>query len=168
MIAIETFRLSKVTKVVMGCLVASVSVATTQSVISYHQATQSAEEAYDDSVAVEVIEMSLELFNCVLSSIRQSTRAGGHVLQNFATMGTWVLVTGLLAQLHNTSRQSEALGEVTAASTPSSGRVNVDKAVRGFGVLSVALSSQALTLLALLLDDLSSEVKEVCTARVKE
>ena len=154
------------TKVVMGCLVASVSVAATQSVIGFHQAqtaqqsdSEAAAGCYDDSLAVEVIEMSLELFNCILSSIRQSTRAGGHMLQNFATMGTWVLATGLLAQLHNTSRQSEA-GE---ASVPSvgGGRINVTKAVRGFGVLSVALSSQALTLVALLLDDLSSEVKEV-------
>ena len=83
-------------------------------------------------------------------------------------MGTWVLVTGLVVQLHNTTRQSEGSASAAGDQPPPSAasgnpprHVDVAKAVRGFGVLSVALASQALTLMAILLDDLSSEIKEV-------
>ena len=85
-------------------------------------------------------------------------------------MGTFMLTSGLLIQFRQTSRQSseeeeEGGGVVEKASEPEdvTPLINVDKAVRGFGVLGVALSSQALTLVALLLEDLSSEVKEVST-----
>lgn len=41
----------------------------------------------------------------------------------------------------------------------SSGRINLTKAQQGFGVLSVALGSQALNLTSILLEDLASEVR---------
>ena len=86
-------------------------------------------------------------------------------------MGTFMLTSGLLIQFRQTSRQSseeeeeEEGGVIEKCSEPEevTPLINVDKAVRGFGVLGVALSSQALTLVALLLEDLSSEVKEVST-----
>ena len=37
--------------------------------------------------AVEIVEKSLELFSTLVSSVRQSTRAGGHILQNITMMG---------------------------------------------------------------------------------
>jgi hypothetical protein len=33
------------------------------------------------------VEKSLELFNTFVATIRQSTRAGGHILQNVTMMG---------------------------------------------------------------------------------
>ena len=43
-----------------------------------------------DMQSAEIIEKSLELLNSMLSLVRESTRAGGHVLQNFTTMAAWV------------------------------------------------------------------------------
>jgi hypothetical protein len=37
--------------------------------------------------AVEIVEKSLELFSTLVSTVRQSTRAGGHILQNITMMG---------------------------------------------------------------------------------
>ena len=70
---------------VLGCLVASVSVASSP-MISDEMET----------VSIEIVENSLELFNTILTTIRQSTRAGGHVLQNYIMMGAWVLTSGNL------------------------------------------------------------------------
>ncbi len=105
-------RITKVSKIVMGCMLASVSVATTQSILSLGTNLNSsgASTAFEkngedvDASATEIIEKSLELFNAVVSLLRESTRAGGHVLQNFMTMGAWVLTTGLMVQLNNTSQ----------------------------------------------------------------
>ncbi len=44
-------------------------------------------------------------------------------------------------------------------SSENTGRINLTKAQQGFGVLSVALGSQALTLTSLLLEDLSTEIR---------
>ena len=44
-------------------------------------------------------------------------------------------------------------------SCENAGRINLTKAQQGFGVLSVALGSQALTLTSMLLEDLSSEIR---------
>ena len=157
-------RLVNVTKLVMGCLVASVSVATTQSILAHSSSDKTVarqisgkEEENQEACAVEITEMSLELFNSILSTIRQSTRAGGHILQNFTTMGTWVLTTGLLIQLTNTTHDKQSGEDKSGGDF--NGRISLSKAQQGFGVLSVALGSQALTLIALLLDDLSSETR---------
>ena len=112
--------------------------------------------------SVEIIEKSLELLNSMLSLVRESTRAGGHVLQNFTTMSAWVLVTGMIVQFTNTSAvaANERKDSGSGRKESSSPRVNLAKAQQGFGVLSVALASQALTLTAALLDDLTSEVAD--------
>ena len=44
----------------------------------------------------------MELFNTILAIVRQSTRAGGHILQNYIMMGAWVLTKGLLLQIDST------------------------------------------------------------------
>ena len=102
--------------------------------------------------SVEIIEKSLELLNSMLSLVRESTRAGGHVLQNFTTMSAWVLVTGMIVQFTNTSavaanekKESGNGGARKEASSSSSSRVNLAKAQQGFGVLSVALASQVMS-----------------------
>ncbi len=115
-------RIAKLCKVIMGCLLASVSVATTQSILSLNTnlntsssssssqpgvTGSSSKDQELDLYAIEIIEKSLELFNSTLSLLRESTRAGGHILQNFTVMGAWVLTTGLLVQLTNTSQVTE-------------------------------------------------------------
>ncbi len=42
---------------------------------------------FQDVSAVEIVEKSLELFSILVSTVRQSTRAGGHILQNITMMG---------------------------------------------------------------------------------
>ena len=74
--------------IILGCLVASVSVASSP---------VTSDEI--ETISIEIVENSLELFNTILTTIRQSTRAGGHVLQNYIMMGAWVLTSGLLVQL---------------------------------------------------------------------
>ena len=73
----------------LGCLVASVSVASSP---------VTSDEI--ETISIEIVENSLELFNTILTTIRQSTRAGGHVLQNYIMMGAWVLTSGLLGTIH--------------------------------------------------------------------
>ena len=107
-------------------------------------------------MAIEIVENSLELFNTILTTIRQSTRAGGHVLQNFIMMGAWVLTSGLLVQLASASGASEK-PRVPLAELMSHG-LNLNKVQQRFNVLSVALASEALTLTSLLLEDLSAEI----------
>lgn len=93
----------------MGCLVASVSVSASQSIIrsvtiefcsffglnftssfDFSQApsgsTPSLQDDYD-SLGVEIVEKSLELFNTIQKLMIKSTRAGGHISQNMAMMG---------------------------------------------------------------------------------
>ena len=241
-------RLTRLAKIVMGCLVASVSVATSQSIydlgeanLSFHAAGQSSDtregkgnsnvsfaststsssqqnnltacfrklssqssggsatalpttavqlrQSQLHGYAIEIVEKSLELFNTILAIVRQSTRAGGHILQNFMMMGAWVLVKGLLVQINNTCQVADKKYEVTTVASctkdkPSKssdpvhdeiqqevsdqqkntclflqGAMDLSKAKHGFSVLSVALGSQALTLTSMLFDDLSSEIK---------
>ena len=136
--------LQKVAKIVMGCLVASVSVASSP---------LNTDEM--ESASIEIVENSLELFNTILTTIRQSTRAGGHILQNYIMMGAWVLTSGLLVQLAAASEPN------TKIKTPIidllSHGLNLNKVQQRFNVLSVALASEALTLTSLLLEDLNSE-----------
>ena len=136
--------LQKVAKIVMGCLVASVSVASSP---------LNSDEM--ESASIEIVENSLELFNTILTTIRQSTRAGGHILQNYIMMGAWVLTSGLLVQL------AAASDPTTKIKRPIldllSHGLNLNKVQQRFNVLSVALASEALTLTSLLLEDLNSE-----------
>ena len=132
----------------LGCLVASVSVASSP---------VTSDEI--ESISIEIVENSLELFNTILTTIRQSTRAGGHVLQNYIMMGAWVLTSGLLVQLASAMETSPTTTKprLPLADLMSHG-LNLNKVQQRFNVLSVALASEALTLTSLLLEDLSSEM----------
>ena len=168
-------RLSNLVKVIMGCLLASVSVATSQSILGLNTNLNGVKEDENDLHAVEIIEKSLDLFNSTVALIRDSTRAGGHILQNFTTMGAWVLTTGILVQLTHTSQAAEKKQQDAGAPATASfknkdtTKINLIKAQQGFGVLSVALGSQALTLVASMIDDLAAEsvdeAKEAAAAK---
>ena len=136
--------LQKVAKIVMGCLVASVSVASSP---------LNSDEM--ESASIEIVENSLELFNTILTTIRQSTRAGGHILQNYIMMGAWVLTSGLLVQLAAASDPTAKIKRPIVDLL--SHGLNLNKVQQRFNVLSVALASEALTLTSLLLEDLNSE-----------
>ena len=180
----------------MGCLIASVSVATAQNLNEIAEnstqlqtsqsmnvrkissqsnsgtassATNLRKECQLDVYASDIVEKSLDLFNTILASIRQSTRAGGHILQNFTMIGAWVLIKGLHLQTDNTALLSEQKKRREVSSNYESSHQITDnnqsknelfKSRQGFSVLSVALSSQALTLAALLIEDLSSEIRD--------
>ena len=140
-------RLNDTTKIVMACLVASVSVA-----------SMPINSDEMESVSVEIVENSLELFNTILSTIRQSTRAGGHILQNYITMGAWVLTSGLLVQLASASAVDISSSKRINLNDLLSHGLNLNKVQERFNVLSVALASEALTLSSLLVEDLSTEI----------
>lgn len=58
----------------------------------------SKEEDYD-SLAATVVEKALHMFTYVGTTVKNSTRAGGHVYQNLILAGAWVLLSGLQTQL---------------------------------------------------------------------
>ena len=84
-------------------------------------------------------------------------------------IGAWVLIKGLHLQTDNTALLSEQKKRKEVSSNYESSHQTTDnnqsknelfKSRQGFSVLSVALSSQALTLAALLIEDLSSEIRD--------
>ena len=138
----------------MGCLVASVSVASSP---------LNSDEM--ESASIEIVENSLELFNTILTTIRQSTRAGGHILQNYIMMGAWVLTSGLLVQL---AAASDPNTKIKNKIDLLSHGLNLNKVQQRFNVLSVALASEALTLTSLLLEDLNSETTSKTAEKQEE
>lgn len=52
-----------------------------------------------DTLAVTLVEKALHMFTYVGDTIKNSTRAGGHVYQNLVLAGAWVLLSGLQTQL---------------------------------------------------------------------
>ena len=144
-------RLNETTKIVMACLVASVSVASMPGGILSDEM---------ESVSVEIVENSLELFNTILSTIRQSTRAGGPLVQNYIMMGAWVLTSGLLVQLASASAVDISSKRINLNDLLSHG-LNLNKVQERFNVLSVALASEALTLSSLLVEDLATEIVDM-------
>ncbi|BES93671.1 calmodulin Hypothetical protein [Nesidiocoris tenuis] len=170
-------RLEKLTTISMSCLYVALSTATAFSIHGVSSAVSpkapsqtqqaSAKTADEDSnletLATTVVDQSLEIFNHVLNTIKTSTRAGGNVAQNFTLIGAWLLMSGLQGQLTASSQvPSEKQGKEDKGKSPSksrdgSSRVNLMKVQQGFGVLSVALASHALNLMASLLNDAQYE-----------
>ncbi|CAH1990557.1 unnamed protein product [Acanthoscelides obtectus] len=122
--------------------------------------------------AVTLVEEVLELYGNIGATIKGSTRAGGHVYQNYLLAGAWVLISGLQAHLAATtsatsekpphSRDREEKGRSPCKGRESqsagSGRSGLQKFQQSFGVLSVALATRALGLLSELFEDLHLEV----------
>ncbi|XP_012287187.1 E3 ubiquitin-protein ligase UBR4 isoform X2 [Orussus abietinus] len=172
-------KLEKLSLLTMSCLYCSIANATASSIVGItnavspkcstnttgsaqgNQSNKSTEEEYD-TLAITVVEKSLEIFGLVSNIIKNSTRAGGHILQNHLLIGVWLLVAGLQAQLSVSSFSTTDKGKEDKGKSPSkardgTGRINLMKVQQGFGVLSVALASHALTLMSALLKDVSVE-----------
>ncbi|XP_046612558.1 E3 ubiquitin-protein ligase UBR4 isoform X2 [Neodiprion virginianus] len=172
-------KLEKLSLLTMSCLYCSIANATASSIVGItnavspkcstntsanqqgSQSGKSTEEEYD-ALAITVVEKSLEIFGIVSNVIKYSTRAGGHILQNHLLIGVWLLVAGLQAQLSVSSLSTADKGKEEKGKSPSksrdgTGRINLMKVQQGFGVLSVALASHALTLMSALLEDVSVE-----------
>ncbi|XP_066587252.1 E3 ubiquitin-protein ligase UBR4 [Prorops nasuta] len=178
-------KLEKLSLLTMSCLYCSIANATASSIVGITntvspkcstnataanpQSTQNAKNAEEeyDALAITVVEKSLEIFGIVSNVIKNSTRAGGHILQNHLLIGVWLLVAGLQAQLSVSSFSAADKGKEEKGKSPSkardgTGRINLMKvelfsSQQGFGVLSVALASHALTLMSALLEDVSVE-----------
>lgn len=185
-------KLEKLSLLTMSCLYCSIANATASSIVgvsnavspkcstnaannstshqgaNHGQIGKSTEEDYD-SLAITVVERSLEIFGLVSNIIKHSTRAGGHILQNHLLIGVWLLVAGLQAQLTvssfssssssggTTDKTKEEKGKSPSKARDGTSRINLMKVQQGFGVLSVALASHALTLMSALLEDVSVE-----------
>ncbi|PSN46385.1 Protein purity of essence [Blattella germanica] len=169
-------KLEKLCVLTMSCLYCAVSNATASSLLGISSAispkctgtaagatsAKGDDEGGADNHAITVVEKALEIFSLVSGVIKTSTRAGGHILQNHLLIGVWVLITGLQTQLSASSFLAADKGKDDKGKSPNklregSSRINLMKVQQGFGVLSVALASQALTMMSALLDDLQVE-----------
>ncbi|XP_008551349.1 E3 ubiquitin-protein ligase UBR4 isoform X1 [Microplitis demolitor] len=172
-------KLEKLSLLTMSCLYCSIANATAASIVGVsnavspkcntnssgtqnNQGGRTTEEDYD-SLAITVVEKSLEIFGLVSNIIKSSTRAGGQILQNHYLIGVWLLVAGLQAQLtvssfsNVTDKNKEEKGKSPSKVRDGTSRINLMKVQQGFGVLSVALASHALLLMSALLEDVSVE-----------
>ncbi|KAK3907858.1 E3 ubiquitin-protein ligase UBR4, partial [Frankliniella fusca] len=170
-------KLEKLSTLTTSCLYAAVCVATASCVLGITAAGQQKctggnsaaskveEDSLADSLSITVVEKALDMFNLASTAIKNSSKAGGHIHQNHLLIGVWVLITGLQTQL---SASSSLVPEKSGSSkddkgkSPSkvregSNRINLMKVQQGFGVLSVALTSRALTMMSTLLEDLQIE-----------
>ncbi|XP_074029001.1 E3 ubiquitin-protein ligase-like protein poe [Leptinotarsa decemlineata] len=147
------------------------AVLTTSSVISpkcSNQQPQAGLKEDDlDSNAVALVEEALNMYTYIGNTIKSSTRAGGHVYQNYLLAGAWVLISGLQTHLtasttseknpHLRERDEKGRSPCKSRDT-NSARSGLQKFQQSFGVLSVALATKALNLLSELFEDLHLEV----------
>ncbi|KAJ8682718.1 hypothetical protein QAD02_018510 [Eretmocerus hayati] len=71
--------------------------------------------------------------------------------------GSWVASSIICQQFNVTDKSKEEKGKSPSKARDGTGRINLMKVQQGFGVLSVALASHALTLMGALLEDVSVE-----------
>ncbi|XP_039287887.1 protein purity of essence [Nilaparvata lugens] len=182
-------RLEKLNTLTMSCLYAALSTATAFSILGVSSAAppktgtnvnnlatgnaagakpSSEEEGSAEGLAISVVEKALDVFNLVSNVIKNSTRAGGQILQNHLAIGVWLLVSGLQLQLTQSSVipadktiKEDKPGKSPSKSREGSSRINLMKVQQGFGVLSVALAQRALTMMSSLLDDLHLESSQM-------
>ncbi|GIY36069.1 e3 ubiquitin-protein ligase UBR4 [Caerostris darwini] len=170
-------RIRKVMKITLSCLYASITVATANSILGLSSSPQlkgtNAKDDENENCSVSIVETSLEIYNTIAGVLNNSTRAGGHVLQNLHMIGSWIILGGLHyilnlnpSQLGERNKESSSRGKVTPdQTTPSKGKDSTPaakpiilKIQQGYGVLSVALATHAVSLVSNLLDDLRAEV----------
>lgn len=164
-------QLEKITIVTLGCLYSSIVVAVSNTIVNLASAVPMKNAANKDEeledCGMTIVQKTLEIVNTVSFVIRNSTRAGGHVVQNLHMMAAWLLLKGLQSILSLTlSLILERKDSTRSKSQDSSQKSSKDslsvrpasaKSFQGFGVLSVALASNAIQLLSKLLDDLQVE-----------
>lgn len=88
------------------------------------QGVVSEEEISAEANAIAVTETALEIFSLVSTTIGNSTRAGGHILQNHKLSGAWLLVMGLQNQLlaSNQIQPTDKSSKDEKGKSPSKGR----------------------------------------------
>lgn len=170
-------KLEKLSTLTTSCLYAAVCVATASCVLGITAAgpqkcqggssgsSKVDDDTLADSLSITVVEKALDMFNLASAAIKTSTKAGGHVHQNHLLLGVWVLISGLQTQLSTSSllvpeksgSTKDDKGKSPSKAREGSSRINLIKVQQGFGVLSVALASRALTMMSTLLDDLQIE-----------
>nr|XP_037270039.1 E3 ubiquitin-protein ligase UBR4-like [Rhipicephalus microplus] len=177
-------RLQRLVRLALGC--GHMAVAVTQAVCVLgvsssggisQPASGNAKAVWEDdghlALAARAVEACLEVYNIIGSTMRSSTRAGGHVLQNLHVLTSWLLLRGLHVILSlNTFLDRGICKEGSGAKsnrgsldqTPtrtreqSSGlKQNLLRIQQGFGVLPVALANQVLSLLTSVFADLRLE-----------
>lgn len=169
-------KLEKLCNLSMSVLYIAVNQAAASSILSMGSAvspkcttvqSQTSHKEDDlDTNAVTLVEEALNLYSYIGNAIKTSTRAGGHVHQNYLLAGAWVLISGL--QSHVTActttsekphlRDDKGRSPSKSREAQSSARSGLVKFQHSFGVLSVALATRALLLLSELFDDLNLEV----------
>ncbi|XP_041369615.1 E3 ubiquitin-protein ligase UBR4-like [Gigantopelta aegis] len=164
-------RLDKIVNITLSCLYASVTVAMANTIVnmvkpmSASQPSGSKDEEID-SYGRNIVQKTLEIFNSVSTTIRNSTRGGGNVAQNLNLLAVWILLKGLQGIMGLTpamilERKDYAKGRDGGQKAKDSGsqqRSSTAKsAFQGFGVLAVALGTRAVQLLTALMDDLQIE-----------
>ncbi|KAL3276929.1 hypothetical protein HHI36_012295 [Cryptolaemus montrouzieri] len=132
------------------------------------QAQACMKEDDPDSNAVALVEQALNMYSYIGTTIKNSTRAGGHIYQNHLLSGAWVLTSGLQAHLnastgagvekvtHVREREEKSRSPCKSRET-NSARSGLLKFQQSFGVLSVALATRTLVLLSDLFEDLHLE-----------
>ncbi|GIX73755.1 e3 ubiquitin-protein ligase UBR4 [Caerostris extrusa] len=170
-------RIRKVMKITLSCLYASITVATANSILGLSSSPQlkgtNAKDDENEKLFSFNCGKQLEIYNTIAGVLNNSTRAGGHVLQNLHMIGSWIILGGLHyilnlnpSQLGERNKESSSRGKVTPdQTTPSKGKDSTPaakpiilKIQQGYGVLSVALATHAVSLVSNLLDDLRAEV----------
>ncbi|KAI0242917.1 E3 ubiquitin-protein ligase UBR4 [Lamellibrachia satsuma] len=172
-------RLHRIVTISMSCLYAAVTAATATAIVGVATGTQmkgvgASKDEEIDGYAAGIVEKALDIFKTVTAAICSSKRAGGHNLQNLHMLGAWCLLKGLDRLLSLTpsgifEKNREAMPKAKLSEKPidSSGKAKEGqpgstrpgswKGHSGFGVLAVALSSQAISLMTSLMEDLELE-----------
>ncbi|RZB39229.1 zf-UBR domain containing protein [Asbolus verrucosus] len=166
-------KLSTLSMAVLHCAVsqaAASAVLSTAAVVSPKCSAQQSQTGLKeddfDTQAVTLVEEALNMYSYIGNTIKNSTRAGGHVYQNHLLAGAWVLVSGLQSHLTASTaaeksphiRERDEKGRSPCKSRDcSSARSGLQKFQQSFGVLSVAIATKALSLLTELFEDLHLE-----------
>ncbi|XP_033643062.1 E3 ubiquitin-protein ligase UBR4-like [Asterias rubens] len=198
-------HMEKLTTVVMSCLFAAVSATTTNTLLTLASSqqvrsgltttttTSGTKDEEQENIATLIVEKGLGLFKVLQGAIQQSTRAGGHNLQNLHMLGAWCILRDLDRILNlNVAALSEKpkdrdrdipgnlkaepkppVGKPREGASMGTGRPGSAKGAQNISSLTVALSSCALSLLTALLEDLHIEelsmkvdMSEVAPARL--
>ncbi|KAG1664196.1 E3 ubiquitin-protein ligase UBR4 [Nymphon striatum] len=169
-------RLMKLTKLTLSCLYAALNTTAAHSILniagtgpiskgSSGTSVLLAKEDDNDICVSTIVESALSIFNLTSTAIQVSTRAGGHNLQNLHLLASWMLLTGIQhivnlgpSTIIDKSKENvKKTPEHSSTRSKEGGKQNITKLQQGFGVLCVAITNQALTLLVSLLDDLKVE-----------
>uniref|UniRef100_A0A2R5LN58 Putative e3 ubiquitin-protein ligase ubr4 n=1 Tax=Ornithodoros turicata TaxID=34597 RepID=A0A2R5LN58_9ACAR len=171
-------RVRRLVTLALGCVHMSVAVAAAASFLGVSGQPPNKggvlipyREDEGDVSTVRIVEACLDIYNSIAATLRSSSRAGGHVVQNLHLLSSWLLLRGLQGVLNATSFMERPCREggmprsrTTPDHTPTRARdqsANIKqsfaKIQQGFGVLPVALANHVLSLLTILFGELRVE-----------